>query len=242
MKPINLSEIKSLQRAKQHFHDCYLVTSMNALSNTENGRKILQENILREGNNFNIKFKNINGKSEDFFVTEKELNDLTLCDRFFNPIELKEPHNPILKAVEVAMNKLLKKYPDKKSFINRLYKTNEEFEYNNPSRFLEMFTGIKPININENSIRMSLKNKIDEAKEVLEKIGNEKTNSFIAGTGHKFIKGITNWHCYTLENVNNANKTAKIFDNRYQEEFTLSFDDFIKKIKYITGYFNEDLK
>ena len=242
MKPINLSEIKSLQRVKQHFHDCYLVTSMNALSNTENGRKILQENILREGNNFNIKFKNINGKSEDFFVSEKELNDLTLCDRFFNPIELKEPHNPILKAVEVAMNKLLKKYPDKKSFINRLYKTNEEFEYNNPSRFLEMFTGIKPININENSIRMSLKNKIDEAKEVLEKIGNEKTNSFIAGTGHKFIKGITNWHCYTLENVNNANKTAKIFDNRYQEEFTLSFDDFIKKIKYITGYFNEDLK
>lgn len=242
MKPINLSEMKSLQRAKQHFHDCYLVTSMNALSNTENGRKILQENILREGNNFNIKFKNINGKSEDFFVTEKELNDLTLCDRFFNPIELKEPHNPILKAVEVAMNKLLKKYPDKKSFINRLYKTNEEFEYNNPSRFLEMFTGIKPININENGIRMSLKNKIDEAKEVLEKIGNEKTNSFIAGTGHKFIKGITNWHCYTLENVNNANKTAKIFDNRYQEEITLSFDDFIKKIKYITGYFNEDLK
>ncbi len=242
MKPINLSEIKSLQRAKQHFHDCYLVTSMNALSNTENGRKILQENILREGNNFNIKFKNINGKSEDFFVSEKELNDLTLCDRFFNPIELKEPHNPILKAVEVAMNKLLKKYPDKKSFINRLYKTNEEFEYNNPSRFLEMFTGIKPININENGIRMSLKNKIDETKEVLEKIGNNETNSFIAGTGHKFIKGLTNWHCYTLENVNNANKTAKIFDNRYQEEITLSFDDFIKKIKYITGYFNEDLK
>ena len=105
-----------------------------------------------------------------------------------------------------------------------------------------MFTGIKPININENGIRMSLKNKIDEAKEVLEKIGNNETNSFIAGTGHKFIKGITNWHCYTLENVNNANKTAKIFDNRYQEEITLSFNDFIKKIKYITGYFNEDLK
>lgn len=242
MKPINLSEIKSLKRAKQHFHDCYLVTSMNALSITENGRKILQENILREGNNFSIKFKNINGKSEDFFITEKELDDLTLCDRFFNPIELKEPHNPILKAVEVAMNKLLKKYPDKKSFINRLYKTNEEFEYNNPSRFMEMFTGIKPLNINENGIRMSLKNKIDEAKEVLEKIGNNETNSFIAGTGHKFIKGLTNWHCYTLENVNNANKTAQIFDNRYQEGITLSFDDFIKKIKYITGYFNEDLK
>lgn len=242
MKPINLSEIKSLQRVKQYFHDCYLVTSMNALSNTENGCKILQNNISREGNNFNIKFKNINGKSEDFFISEKDINDLTLCDRLLNPIILTEPENPILKALEVAMNKLLKKYPDKKSFANRLYKTNEEFEYNNPSRFLEMFTGIKPININENSIRMSLKSKSDEAKALLEKIGKNKNNSFIAGTGHHFIKGLTNWHCYTLENVDNANKTAQIFDNRYQEEITLSFNDFIKKIKYITGYFNEDLK
>lgn len=242
MKPINLDEIKTLQRVKQHFHDCYLVTSMNALSNTENGRKILQNNISREGNNFKIKFKNINGKSEDFFVTEKELDDLILCDQFFNPIEIEEPHNPIVKALEVAMNKLLKKYPDKKSFANRLYKTNEEFEYNNPSRFLEMFTGIKPINVNENSIRMSLKTKSDEAKALLEKIGQINNNSFIAGTGHHFIKGLTNWHCYTLEKVNNANKTTQIFDNRYQESITLSFDDFIKKIKYITGYFNEDLK
>ncbi len=48
MKPINLSEIKSLQRVKQYFHDCYLVTSMNALSNTENGCKILQNNISRK--------------------------------------------------------------------------------------------------------------------------------------------------------------------------------------------------
>lgn len=109
MKPINLNEIKSLQRVKQHFHDCYLVTSMNALSNTENGCKTLQNNISREGNNFNIKFKNINGKSEDFFISEKEINDLTLCDQFLNPIILTEPENPILKALEVAMNKLLKK-------------------------------------------------------------------------------------------------------------------------------------
>lgn len=100
MKPINLSEIKSLQRVKQHFHDCYLVTSINALSNTENGRKILQENILRAGNNFNIKFKNINGKAEDFFISEKEINELTLCDRFFNPIILKEPENQFLKQLK----------------------------------------------------------------------------------------------------------------------------------------------
>lgn len=242
MKPINLNEIKSLHRVKQHFHDCYLVTSINALSNSENGRKILQNNILKDGNNFNIRFNNVNGTTQDFFISEKELNDLTLCDCFLNPIVLETPENPILKAIEIAMNKLLKKYPDKKSFANRLYKTNEEFEYNNPSRFMEMFTGISPLNINESGLRMSLKSKVNETKDLLGKIGEQQQSSFVAGTGHHFIKGLTNWHCYTLEKVNNKDNTIQIFDNRYQETITLSFNDFIKKLKYITGYFNENLK
>lgn len=242
MKPINFEEIKSLQRVKQHFHDCYLVTSLNSLSNSENGRKILQNNILREGNDFKIKFRNVNGNQEDFFITEKEIDDLTLCDRFFNPIELKEPHNPIIKAIEVAMNKLLSKFPDKKSFINRLYKTNEQFEYNNPSRFMEMFTGITPLNINEKSFRMSLRKNSDDAKGLFQQIGNNNNSSFIVGTGHHFIKGMTNWHCYTLEKVNNKANTIQIFDNRYQEPITMSFDEAVKKLKYITGYFNESLK
>ncbi|CDE59169.1 unknown [Fusobacterium sp. CAG:439] len=242
MKPINFEEIKSLQRVKQHFHDCYLVTSLNSLSNSENGRKILQNNILREGSNFKIKFKNVNGNQEDFFITEKEIDDLTLCDRFFNPIELKEPHNPIIKAIEVAMNKLLSKFPDKKSFINRLYKTNEQFEYNNPSRFMEMFTGITPLNINEKSFRMSLRKNSDDAKGLFQQIGNNNNSSFIVGTGHNFINGMTNWHCYTLEKVDNTNKTIQIFDHRFQEKITMPFDEAVKKLKYITGYFNENLK
>lgn len=242
MKPINFDEIATLQRVKQHFHDCYLVTSINSLSNSTNGRKILQNNILREGNDFKIKFRNVNGNQEDFFITEKEINDLTLCDRLFNPIELKEPHNPIIKAIEVAMNKLLNKFPDKKSFVNRLYKTNENFEYNNPSRFMEMFTGITPFNINENSFRMSLRKNSDDAIGLFQQIGNNNNSSFIVGTGHHFIKGMTNWHCYTLEKVDNKANTIQIFDNRYQETITMSFTDAIKKLKYITGYFNENLK
>lgn len=242
MKSINLADIATLRRAKQHFHDCYLVTSLNSLSNSENGRKILQNNILREGNNFKIKFKNVNGNQEDFFITEKEIDDLTLCDRFFNPIELKEPHNPIIKAIEVAMNKLLSKFPDKKSFINRLYKTNEQFEYNNPSRFMEMFTGITPLNINEKSFRMSLRKNSDDAKGLFQQIGNNNNSSFIVGTGHNFINGMTNWHCYTLEKVDNTNKTIQIFDHRFQEKITMPFDEAVKKLKYITGYFNENLK
>ena len=140
------------------------------------------------------------------------------------------------------MNKLLSKFPDKKSFINRLYKTNEQFEYNNPSRFMEMFTGITPLNINEKSFRMSLRKNSDDAKGLFQQIGNNNNSSFIVGTGHHFIKGMTNWHCYTLEKVDNKANTIQIFDNRYQEPITMSFDEAVKKLKYITGYFNESLK
>lgn len=140
------------------------------------------------------------------------------------------------------MNKLLSKFPDKKSFINRLYKTNEQFEYNNPSRFMEMFTGITPLNINEKSFRMSLRKNSDDAKGLFQQIGNNNNSSFIVGTGHNFINGMTNWHCYTLEKVDNTNKTIQIFDHRFQEKITMPFDEAVKKLKYITGYFNENLK
>lgn len=66
MKPIGIEDILSLNRSQQVFHDCYLVSSINALSRSENGRKILQNNIAREGNNFRIRFQNVNQNVEDF--------------------------------------------------------------------------------------------------------------------------------------------------------------------------------
>ena len=87
MKPIGIEDILSLNRSQQVFHDCYLVSSINALSRSENGRKILQNNIAREGNNFRIRFQNVNLNVEDFFVTEKEIKDLTPMDKFLNPVE-----------------------------------------------------------------------------------------------------------------------------------------------------------
>ena len=90
---------------------------------------------------------------------------------------------------------------------------------------------------------MSLKSKRKEAMELLEKIGaSGENNCFVIGSGHNFIKGITNWHCYNIEKVDLQNKTAQIFDNKYQVELTMPLEDIIRKFKYITGYFDENLK
>lgn len=67
-------------------------------------------------------------------------------------------------------------------------------------------------------------------------------NSFVLGSGHNFIKGITNWHCYNIEKIDLKNNTAQIFDNKYQVELTMPLEDIIRKFKYITGYFDENLK
>lgn len=243
MKPIGFDDINSLQRVRQIFHDCYLVTSLNALSRSKNGRKILQNNIAKDCDNYRVRFQNINDKVEDFFVNEKEIEDLTLVDKFLNPIELDFPKNPIISAVEIAMNKMLTKYPDKKPLSSRLFECSEKFEYNRPSNFLEWFTGKKPISINEASLRMSLRSKKKEAVELLEQIGEtEDNNSFVIGSGHNFIKGITNWHCYTIEKIDLKNRTVTIFDNKYRDEIVMPFNDLIKKFKYITGFFDDSLK
>lgn len=243
MKPIGIEDILSLNRSQQVFHDCYLVSSINALSRSENGRKILQNNIAREGNNFRIRFQNVNQNVEDFFVTEIEIKDLTPMDKFLNPVESPPPRHPVIEAIEVAMNKLLSKYPDNKPLSSRLYGCHEKFEYNSPSNFLGIFTGKKPIVLNEKTLRMSLKSKRKEAMELLEKIGaSGENNCFVIGSGHNFIKGITNWHCYNIEKVDLQNKTAQIFDNKYQVELTMPLEDIIRKFKYITGYFDENLK
>ena len=48
---ISDSDIDGLGHAKQHFSDCYLMTTLETLSHTPNGRKILKEQIEYDDNN-----------------------------------------------------------------------------------------------------------------------------------------------------------------------------------------------
>ena len=197
MKPITSDEIKNLRYAVQYFQDCYLVSSVSSLTKTSNGRRILTENIAHTDDGYRIRFQNVKGKCQDYFVSQKEIDLLTYLDKYGNTIIIPEdkPHNQIIKAIETAMNKLLRRYPDKKSFLCRIPNCNEKFEFNKPSVFLEMFTGKKPIKLNEDGLSLNLKSKKTECIDLFEKISKEpliyhsafKKNSYIDENGKEII-------------------------------------------------------
>ncbi len=244
MKPITTTELNNLKKAKQYFQDCYLVSSVSALAQSNKGQKILSENIAHTDSGFKIRFNNINGKSKDFFVTQKEMDDLIYLDRFKNPIPIpaEYPHNHIIKAIEVAMNKLLEKFPSKKPWICRFPNCNEKFEFNKPSNFLEMFTGIRPLELNESKINLNLKSKAKESRELFNKISEDKNSSFVAGTTFGLHKGLTSNHCYSVTKIDKEKEKIELFDHRFLETLTLSYDEAIKKLKFFVGYFEKDLK
>lgn len=115
MNPITNEEIMNLRYAKQHFQDCYLVSSISALAHSKKGSEILKNNIAHIDNGYKIKFNNINNTTKDFFITEEELNNLTPIDSYGNPIKKYHclQNNPILRAIEVAMKKILIDNPEK---------------------------------------------------------------------------------------------------------------------------------
>lgn len=244
MKPISINEINGLGRAKQYFQDCYLVSSIGALANSHNGQKILQKNIAHTDNGYRIKFQNVKGQAEDYFVTQKEIEELVYMDKYMNPIPLDEryPHNPIIKAIEVAMNKLLKKHPSKKSITCRLANCNEKFEFNKPSNFLNMFTGEKPIILNEGNIYRTLKSKKEETTKLLNEMSKTKDNSFVAGTSILLDRRLNDFHCYSIKSVNKDTQELELFDHRHQNIIKLTYEEAIKKLKFLVGYFENGLK
>ena len=51
---ISDKDIDDFEHAKQHFSDCYLMTTLETLSHTPNGRKILKKQLEYDDNNPNI--------------------------------------------------------------------------------------------------------------------------------------------------------------------------------------------
>lgn len=246
-RPINELEIKSLQDAQQIFSDCYLVATLNSLSRTNKGQKILKQNIQKsiypDYPEYKIHFPSINKKAEDIFVSQKEINNLTLSDKYGNPVMHDIKENPTLKAVEIAMNKLIAKHPALKSLINRIPESVENFEYNSPHRFMKIFTGKTPRSINECTWRNSLQSSTAEAKIVLNLISeSEKQHNFIAGTGY-FVRhpNLETWHCYVITDVNLKNDKITLYNQKKKQTFQMSIMTFLKKFKFITGFLPKDL-
>lgn len=235
MKPITASQVESLINVKQNFCDCYLASSLSALANTVKGRKVLQENVLTDGDAFCVRFNNVYNQKESYIVKQEECDDLILTDKHFMPIFA--VHNPIMKVFEVAMKKLLTVHKLKKPLLLRSVECIEVFEYNKPSNFLKMFTGIKPITLNESSLNNSLRFKEGKTFQLLDTIADDENASFVAGTGFSFLQTrLQDWHCYNIKNVNKKERYVILFDNRQQNNIRVTYEQFKNGLKYICGY------
>lgn len=243
LSPISSVQIAPLQNAVQKFHDCYLVSSLGALSRSTQGRKVLENNISHNTRNYNVKFRDIGGKAEDYLISKKTVNNMVFETEGGKSYELNKIVPPVVKAIELAMNKVIKNHPSKKPFIYRMLENQQDFEYNKPSRFLKMFTGKKPVTLNEGGIRMSLFGKIEKAFSLLNKIEKDKDSVFIAGTGWNMwgINSLPSWHCYSVRQVRMEQNRIVLFDHRKQEEVVLPIQNALHQLKFLTGYFSKDL-
>ena len=240
MRPISKIDLQTLGAAGQYFSDCYLLSSIGALSRCENGQRILKQNIQREGNDFFVKFNNVNGKAENYFVSAEECKQLVE-----QKLDFDTPTHEIINAVEVAMDKLIKAHPDKKSFISKLlciYEIDKlrRFESNFVSNFLEMFTGIKPLTLNEKTLRMTLKKHQSEATGLMYAMG-ECQGSFVFGTGYKRHNALSNFHCYEMVKSHPQLEQVEITEHRDNKIITLNYREVINNFKYICGYFDNML-
>lgn len=243
-KPISMKDIQDLRNATQVFSDCYLVSSLNSLTRNKNGQAILKENIqksvISERPQYKIQFKNIYDSPKDIFVSESDFKELSRTSTNFLDVYCE---NKTLKAVEIAMGKIIDNHPFLKSIINRVADCEQSFEFNNPSRFFKIFTGKEPTTLNETSLNLTLNKKREKAFQLLEDIEKaKKKQSFVAGTSIVHHPKLTNWHCYVLEKVDLKGDKIQLYNQRDNKSFTISTETFIRHFKFLVGLLPKDFK
>lgn len=243
--PITTDEILSLQKSRQIYSDCYLTSSLNALSRTDNGRKILQKHIQKnpETNEYKIHFENIYSQAQDIFVSDKEIKSLEFTDRYFNPIDV-QPGTvvDVQKAIEIAMNKIIDKNFFMKNLFSRLANSIQTFEFNSPSHFMNIFTGKTPVSLNEKTLRLHLNSKKEEAAKLLKQMHDADGEfNFVAGTSMYSNYPLKNWHCLTVEDVDLNKNKIRLYDTKEKRSEKYTFREICENIKFLTGYFSKDL-
>ena len=243
---IKKEDIDTFSKGLQEYADCYLIASLDALSKSTEGRRVLSQNISKVKRDypftttideFQIVFRNVNNKKKAILVGEKEYDKNFSV--FYNQ------NNKIFCAMKMAMNKIIRNNFFKKPFVCRLTSPfSKSFEYNRPSNFMYMFTGKKPIVIAENDINWNLKNYKTQVLSLLKKMSKVKNNNytFVAGTGLKKCRTISNWHCVVIDSVDFKRKVLVLKNKRANSCTEITFDELINNFKFIVGYFNKNLK
>jgi len=249
------NEMKQTLKQQQKVCDCYLSATIYALLNSKKGQDIFQKRVfIEKEKNEDPSYKIIlspNGKKETYRVSKKDYfgkffniynnyteekingkrtgNGLPVCDNNFH------------LAIDIAVAKMIKKHPEQKEFILRLfpsikYTHNYLCELNRPSRAFEWLTGISPLKIGESAFG-SLKDNKEEVRELLNELSEtpEDEYSFVLLTGAKKPNKVSlSWHCLPLTGFSKE-KSLILYDRHTEVEQKFTFDEIINNFKGIIG-------
>ena len=231
-------DIDSFSVAQQHFSDCYLMTTLEQLGQTDNGRKILKKQIEYDDENpHNINcylYKNETVR-EKYTIPTKDV--VKGYEKLY-----KKQDNEIVRSLDIATAEYEKKHKSK-PWICRVtdnFKTYE-FENNLPSHFMKVLTGIQPRVIAETDFNFDLSTYKNEVMTLFQRMANEKEHSFVIATGPKMLDGRT-WHVYALKDVNLEDNTITVKNKRGNQTRVMNIETALNTFKYIVGYFNSDLE
>lgn len=231
------ADINNLKSAKQYFSDCYLICSLETLTQTENGREILKKQIQYDDDNGNINCYLYNGQGNREQYSIPASTAVKGYEKLY-----KIQKNPIVRSVDISVAEYEKKHKSKYWLcsLSDIFKTYK-FENNLPSHFMKMLTGVTPHIIGETDFNLDLSRYKAEVMKLFEKMAKEKEHSFIIATGVKKLDDKI-FHVYVIENVNLEENTITVKQKRSNISQKMSIDMALKKFKYIVGYFNSDLK
>lgn len=235
---ISDNDIDNFKNAKQYFSDCYIMTTLETLSSTKNGRKILKEQIEYDDNipnQINCYLYKSNGEKEKYSIPSD-----TALKGYEKLYKLQD--NKIVRSLDIATGEYEKKYKAK-PWICRFtdnFKTYE-FENNLPSHFMKIFTGVEPRVIAETDFNFDLTSYKQEVMDLFKRMETEKEHSFVIATGPKMLDGRT-WHVYILQDVNLEKGTITVKEKRNNKPREMKIDTALNTFKYIVGYFNSDLE
>ncbi len=230
-------DIDGFEHAKQHFSDCYLMSSLETLSQTQNGREVLKKQIQYDDKNpklINCYLYNENGIKEKYTVPTN-----AVVGKYEKLYRLQP--NEIIRSMDISIDQYETKHKSK-PLISRIADTFNDytFEKNMPSHFMKVLTGVEPRVIAETDFNLDLNSYRAEVMELFERMDKEKEHSFVIGTGVKMLDG-RHWHVYVIQDVDLEEGTITVKEKRGNKPRKMSIDAALNTFKYIVGYFNSDL-
>ena len=231
-------EIDDFSNAEQHFSDCYIMSTLETLSHTKNGRKVLKKQIEHDDKNPNIincYLFTPNGSLEKYPIPTN------VAVQGYEKL-YKAQDNEIIRSMDVTVGEYEKRYKAK-PWICRFTDDFKTYTFENsiPSHFMTILTGKEPtVNIAEMDFNVDLSSRKEEVMRLFKKMQTNKEHSLVIGTGLKMLDGRT-WHVYVLEDVDLDNNTVTVKNKRGNITKTMNIDTALNTFKFIVGYFDKDL-